>query len=134
MSRPPSRSSQALARTAFACVLAALLAGCNMLPSLRDKPEEPAAEVRQPAQFGPAPPRNVAPPAAPAPGSEIKTYPGTGVFVSSNPPKEQPPGPEEATLNFESLDVREVAKVILGDYLHESYAVHPGVTGSVTFR
>ena len=30
--------------------------------------------------------------------------------------------------------VREVAKVILGDYLKESYTVHPSVTGTVTFR
>ena len=42
----------------------------------------------------------------------------------STPPP--PPGPEEASLNFEALDVREVAKVILGDYLKESYTVHPG--------
>ena len=30
--------------------------------------------------------------------------------------------------------MREVAKVILGDYLKESYTVHPAVTGTVTFR
>ncbi|HLX23557.1 MAG TPA: type II secretion system secretin GspD, partial [Usitatibacter sp.] len=30
--------------------------------------------------------------------------------------------------------VREVAKVILADYLHASYTVHPAVTGTVTFR
>ena len=33
-----------------------------------------------------------------------------------------------------ALDVREVAKVILGDYLKESYTVHPAVAGTVTFR
>ena len=33
---------------------------------------------------------------------------------------------EEASLNFEGLDIREVAKVILGDYLKvSSYTVDP---------
>jgi type II secretory pathway component GspD/PulD (secretin) len=45
-----------------------------------------------------------------------------------------PASPQEASLNFEALDVREVAKVILGDYLKQSYTVHPAVTGTVTFR
>ena len=60
---------------------------------------------------------------------------GTGRFVNPKPLPPQPPaGPQEASLNFEALDVREVAKVILGDYLKESYTVHPSVAGTVTFR
>src|SRR5207253_5950296 len=82
------------------------------------------------AEFGPR---------APAPMAEntshAKIFPGTGVFVNPKPAPAAPaPGPEEASLNFESLDIREVAKVILGDYLKESYTVHPAVTGTVTFR
>src|SRR5206468_61289 len=62
-------------------------------------------------------------------------YSGSGVFVNTKPgAPPAKPGPEEASLNFEALDVREVAKVILGDYLKESYTVHPAVTGTVTFR
>ncbi len=64
-----------------------------------------------------------------------RVFPGTGVFLNPKPlPPAPPAGPEEASLNFEGLDVREVSKVILGDYLRESYSVHPGVTGNVTFR
>jgi general secretion pathway protein D len=86
-------------------------------------------------------------PAVPAPGSPAartesvpssdkpRVFPGTGVFLNTKPAPEFPAGgPEEASLNFEGLDVREVAKVILGDYLRESYSVHPSVTGTVTFR
>lgn len=60
---------------------------------------------------------------------------GSGSFLNAKPPTPAaPPGPEEASLNFEALDVREVAKVILGDYLKQSYTVHPSVQGTVTFR
>src|SRR5262249_37022512 len=73
--------------------------------------------------------------AADAARSEIKMYPGTGFFINPLPrPPTGAPGPEEASLNFEGLDVREVAKVILGDYLRQSYTVHPAVAGTVTFR
>jgi len=60
---------------------------------------------------------------------------GSGYFVNTEPKEpEKKAGPEEASLNFEALDIRSAAKVILGDYLRESYTVHPGVTGTVTFR
>jgi len=66
---------------------------------------------------------------------DARVYSGTGNFVNTAPAKAPPPaGPQEASLNFEALDVREVAKVILADYLHVSYTVHPQVTGTVTFR
>jgi len=114
--------------------LAALLvSSCAMLPpGLRAGKEAvnaaPAAPAAQPATLTPAP---GAPPAVP----EAKVFTGTGNFVSTRPPKNSSdPGPEEASLNFEGLDVREVAKVILADYLHSSYTVHPAVSGTVTFR
>jgi general secretion pathway protein D len=116
-------------------VAAALLAsGCSLLPpSMRKQeptttvtggslvpPPGASAATEPPPQFQPQP---------------NKLYSGTGVFVNQNPPAPAaPPGPEEASLNFESLDVREVAKVILGDYLKQSYTVHPSVQGTVTFR
>jgi general secretion pathway protein D len=120
---------------------AALLSSCTLLPpSLRSQPEaaDPAHGIAV-APTGvaagatspvPAPANNsqVAPP-------ETKIFKGTGIFVNPRPPA--PPGPpsaQEASLNFEALDVREVAKVILGDYMKESYTVHPAVTGTVTFR
>jgi general secretion pathway protein D len=74
-----------------------------------------------------------------APGEtkvEPKFYPGTGRFVAPPPlaGTTEPSSPQEASLNFEAADVREVAKVILADYLKESYTIHPAVTGTVTFR
>lgn len=85
---------------------------------------EPGAS--RPAKSDPAPPT-----ATEAP----RIFPGTGAFLNTKPPAPpKGPLPEEASLNFEALDVRSVAKVILGDYLRESYTVHPAVSGTVTFR
>src|SRR5258706_15923661 len=64
----------------------------------------------------------------------MRLYRGHAKLVMEAPPLPVQPQPEEASLNFEGLDVREVAKVILGDYLKESYTVHPAVSGTVTFR
>lgn len=127
-----ARARRAGSQVALACT-AALLASCHMLPLGQDKGSEPppAAVAVEPAAADMKP----LPQSAPLPASEIKLFPGHGQFVNPSPP--MPPtgaGPEEASLNFEGLDVREVAKVILGDYLKESYTVHPAVTGTVTFR
>jgi general secretion pathway protein D len=117
-------------------VAAAFLASsCSVLPpSLRNR--VPATDtVITPSATQPAPAGAVQTPAGQVQTQPNKLYSGTGVFVNPNPPAPPaPPGPEEASLNFEALDVREVAKVILGDYLKESYTVHPGVQGTVTFR
>jgi general secretion pathway protein D len=118
----------------LAAVLAAsLLGSCSLLPpSLRD-PEAAPPVVVEPTAETAAPARRVTPP--PIEGPMSKVYKGTGTFLNSKPATAPaPPGPEEASLNFEGLDVREVAKVILGDYLKESYTVHPAVAGTVTFR
>ncbi len=121
------RSSVAAIAAAFAAM------SCSVLPPSMRKGETAAAPA--PATTTAAADkakRDLADVVLPPP---IKAYPGTGVFVNTRPgPAPRPPGPEEASLNFEALDVREVAKVILGDYLHESYTVHPGVAGTVTFR
>jgi general secretion pathway protein D len=122
------------ASIAIALAAALLASSCSLLPpSLRK--QDPA--VAPPAERSAPPP---APQVVQAPPPQTQQLPnrlfsGTGVFVNQNPPAPPPPpGPEEASLNFEALDVREVAKVILGDYLHESYTVHPQVAGTVTFR
>jgi general secretion pathway protein D len=116
-------------------VAALSLASCSMLPpSLRKGESEPpqaAATVMTPEQVAAVAGLKSA---APPPATETKLYPGSGNFVTQVPKPTLPPGPEEASLNFEALDVREVAKVILGDYLKQSYTVHPAVTGTVTFR
>lgn len=113
-------------------VAALAVSSCSVLPpSLRKdaEPAKPEATVMTPAQVAAVAGLK---PAAPAAAEKI--YPGTGNFVHQRSVPAPVPGPEEASLNFESLDVREVAKVILGDYLKQSYTVHPSVTGTVTFR
>src|SRR3954452_4671536 len=99
---------------AFAIATAFLVTSCSSLlpPSLR-KLDEPVPEV-----VASAPPTAAADKAASNIDTmmEPKTYPGTGIFVNPNPAAPPAaPGPEEASLNFESLDIREVSKVILGD-------------------
>jgi general secretion pathway protein D len=116
-----------------AMFLALTVASCSLMPGT----QPPAAEGAKPGEFGPLAPKDSgpAPELAAAIVEKPRVFPGTGTFVNTRPATPQPPaGPEEASLNFEALDVRSAAKVILGDYLRESYTVHPGVTGTVTFR
>ncbi|MBL0142248.1 MAG: type II secretion system secretin GspD [Betaproteobacteria bacterium] len=132
------RTHRWIASALVAAASVLLLASCSTLT----RSLSGSAEEAPKAEFGPLPP--AAPgspaPAAPAPRSgsvaeKPKLYSGTGNFLSTKPlPPQLPAGPEEANLNFEALDMREAAKVILGDYLRESYTVHPAVTGNVTFR
>lgn len=120
-------------RVVAVCAAAIVVSSCTLLPpSMRTKEGAPTPA----SSFGPAAPAPGMQAAAPsAPSAEAKIFQGTGVFVNPKPAQASPPpGPEEASLNFEGLDVREVAKVILGDYLKVSYTVHPAVAGTVTFR
>ena len=102
------------------------------------KPENVAAPAPAPAPAADAVP--VAPSAAPQAGTEparesARTYAGTGNFVNQKPPAPTPPsGPEEFTLNFEDLDIRQIVQYILGDYLKEFFTIHPQTTGKATIR
>lgn len=118
-------------------VLAAalLLASCSLL--VPPAPGGTGAAGADKAEPAPAPAKAAAPaPEKPvAEADKPKVFGGTGTFLNPAPTRPQPPaGPEEASLNFEGLDVREVAKIILGDYLRESYTVHPAVSGTLTLR
>ncbi len=127
--RPPRWPSRlALAAGAL------FLASCQMLTGISDN-AEPEAPAPAPPPTSAAHQKPLPQSSAPPPASEAKLYPGTAAFLKTVPSAPAPPAaPEEASLNFEGLDVREVAKVILGDYLKESYTVHPSVAGTVTFR
>jgi general secretion pathway protein D len=116
--------------TATALIVPFLAGACSLLPpSLRRDEVIPAPVSTAPAPVSARPATDT----PPAPGA--RTFAGTDRFINMVPPKPPVgPGPEEASLNFEAADIREVAKVILGDYLKVSYTVHPGVTGTVTFR
>ncbi len=110
-----------------------VIASCSLMPPSLRRAEELPAPPLELAVASPAVSAELAASPEAAPGPRV--YPGTGRFINAKPvaPRDQT-GPEEASLNFEGLDVREVAKVILGDYLKQSYTVHPGVQGTVTFR
>jgi general secretion pathway protein D len=157
----PKAALRRPADAALAVAVSLALASCNMLPKLGEGPSGAApgdnkgpvaVAVTPPVSTAPGPiapgvdpkmPKSLipggaagVPPPAPADAREgARSFPGTGVFINQKlPGPPAKPGPEEASLNFEALDVREVAKVILGDYLKESYTVHPAVAGTVTFR
>lgn len=113
--------------------VAVAAASCSLMPpGMRPAEEAPKAAEAPAAQ---SPGNSAISTPAPAAVSPPKVYLGTGNFLNTKPPHDQSiAGPEEASLNFEGLDIREVAKVILGDYLKYSYTVDPGVAGTVTFR
>ena len=115
---PPKQLVLSAAAAAFAT-------SCSLLPpSLRGTADQPAAPT--PATNSLAATAAKLEPPVKVEESVAKVYPGNGNFVNMKPYKAaEPAGPEEASLNFEALDVREVAKVILGDYLKQSYTVHP---------
>ena len=139
----------------FCCAL--LLPGCQSLRDVvaraRDKAPagNEAAESAKPAETAKAPAATIAPgntmpgaadyakanPLAAPPSETGHSYPGTGVMVKPlAPPQPTPPVPGEETfnLNFEAADVRAISQSILGDYLHESFSIHPQTTGTATIR
>ena len=120
----------------LAVAAAFLLASCSVLPpSLRrvEEPQPPVAVTVTPPASEPV--TETTSSGAQSGDMDARFVLGTGTFLNDKPrAATAPAGPEEASLNFEGLDVREVAKVILGDYLKQSYTVHPGVQGTVTFR
>ncbi|MCA3017757.1 MAG: type II secretion system secretin GspD [Rhodocyclaceae bacterium] len=110
-------------------------------PSSSDTSAKPAAPAAPaPAAAVPTNPTNTSAEAgrrtAPPPIPDAsRLYPGSGQFV--RPPSAPVPsakGPEEFTLNYESLDIRAVVQSILGDMLRESFSIHPQTTGNVTIR
>src|SRR3974390_2398677 len=133
----PSKTTKRSRRSPAALAVVALLLGsCAHRPPGRRNAEKPAEKVVEQPDFGPSAPKPTPGAAAVGPAAPTpKINSGSGSFVNTKPAGEPAaPGPEEVSLNFEGLDVREVAKVILGDYLKLSYTVHPAVAGTVTFR
>lgn len=63
----------------------------------------------------------------------VKIYKGSGVLLKAPKPAKEPGG-GNISLNFESADVRDIAKTILAEILKESYIVDPKVGGTITFR
>lgn len=65
-----------------------------------------------------------------------KLLPGTGRFLNTQRqrPADKKSGTGNITLNFESTDIREVVKVILGDTLKLGYILDPDVQGVATLQ
>lgn len=83
---------------------------------------------------GPFPPQQVAPDVN-ARAKDTLVLPGTGNFVKATPPQvPAPSGSEEFSLNFEATDIRAIVQSIMGDYLRESFSIHPATTGTGTIR
>lgn len=129
------------ARLRHGAVLATVLAlasACALLPpSLRKsevRAERPLPEPAQTVAAAAAARDTAAKAAEPAAKPSDLFVLGSGQFIQPSGQAPVVPGPEEASLNFEGADVREVAKVILADYMKESYTIHPSVAGTVTFR
>ncbi len=93
-------------------------------------PAPVTASVPVPVSATPAPSPNVA--------SEIpaaRIYQGTGNFVKQTPAAPPAPaGPEEFSLQFEATDIRAIVQTIMGDYMRESFTIHPSTAGTATIR
>jgi general secretion pathway protein D len=93
----------------------------------------PSQGVTQPNAASPIVPpvASSAAPEAPVP----RIFQGTGNFVKQAPPAPPvPAGPEEFSLQFESTDIRAIVQTIMGDYMRESFTIHPSTAGTATIR
>ena len=73
--------------------------------------------------------------AGPTPAKLDEIFPGTGRVLGKPAPR-KPQRDEQPTiaLNFVNSDIRDVAKAILGDYLHLNYELAPDLKGTVTIQ
>jgi general secretion pathway protein D len=62
-----------------------------------------------------------------------RMFKGSGVLVNPPAPVKEPAG-GNTSLNFEAADIRDIAKTVLAEILHESYIVDPKVGGTISFR
>lgn len=125
-------------------VVALVMNGCAMLPGAQPEKGEPPSPLTGQAATGVStsmPEARAAlppPPVAPSSGGlakETLAYSGTGNFVRQGVPQAiTPPGAEEFSLNFEATDIRAIVQSIMGDYLRESFTIHPATTGTATIR
>ena len=111
-----------------------VLSACATSPPGNDAPPKPVPPIT--LTSGPlAPPQKPASVDSPLQAKEALVVSGTGNFVKATPA--QPPvpsGPEEFSLNFEATDIRAIVQSIMGDYLRESFTIHPATTGTGTIR
>jgi len=130
-------------RIICATLLAAVLAGCAVMPGAKDDiSREMATTATVPTKL----PRPVANEEAPIKITteeknkhitkpEIET--GSGTFINEQAARQPVPNvaAEEGqiTFNFENQPIQAVVQAILGSLLKENYTIAPTVTGNVTF-
>ena len=119
------------------------LSACSVLQGGKTQAPAPADAGPAPVTImpGPFPGSPVTPEAqarakdAQAHAKDAMLVSGTGNFVKPTPPQPAvPSGPEEFSLNFEATDIRAIVQSIMGDYLRESFTIHPATTGTGTIR
>ena len=125
-----------LLSTALMMLIAAVLSACAALQSSKEPvplPAPPKAAVPAVTVMpGPLPGATVD---AQARAKDALVVSGTGNFVKATPPQPTlPSGPEEFSLNFEATDIRAIIQSIMGDYLRESFTIHPATAGTGTIR
>ena len=64
----------------------------------------------------------------------VQIFRGSGVLLKPPGPEKVSAEPANVSLNFESADIRDIAKTVLAEILQESYIVDPRVQGLITFR
>ena len=138
------RGLRALALALPALALAVWLAACQstMPPASPDAPADArgvsATRLAPPSQAGAGSAGPVGGGGAPTAGPPVIEM-GTGRFVGPPggggqiPPSISATGPD-VTLDFVGVDVRDVARSVLGGILHVTYVIDPAVQGAVTLQ
>jgi general secretion pathway protein D len=110
--------------------LAGGCSGLNTAVTAGDNPQVAGTPATNPASGSSQPGKVVA---EDDKKDNVKIYKGSGVLLKAPKPAKEPGG-GNISLNFESADVRDIAKTVLAEILKESYIVDPKVGGTITFR
>lgn len=118
--------------------MVALASGCATTGTTSGETRADADSARTAAELkSAAKAESAKPPVASTAGNvsaNAQIYTGTGVFLKQTPPAAEPAGPEEFSLNFEAVDIRDIVQSIMGGYLKESFTIHPQTAGTATIR
>lgn len=119
----------------LAPLVTVLMTACAVVETAANK--EPAMAPKttmtasQPVQAGPV--LSASPPTRTVDGAKV--FMGSGNLVKlPGLAKPEAKEPEEVTLNFEGIDIRNVIETIFATYLREPYLVAPSLNGTVTLR
>ncbi len=138
MSNPLSQGSFRKLRLAASLAALFTAAGCSTVNGPQDTAPATPTATSTPAPAAPAATQASAPAAetnaAARKTPEPKIFKGSGVFIKPKPDKETVTPGNNALLNFENADIKEVAKTVLADILGHSYVVDPRVQGTISLR